>query len=109
MCWTCFKRYADTPVMNDAVVAAYRLMKVTNGQAASASSFLHVIVGDMNVDDDVFNLTHSAVDGDYVFVEPWELSIFSALKALSEPERATAVAMEWGYISEDGTVREDCR
>jgi hypothetical protein len=107
MCWDCFKEYADKPVVNERVVAAYDLMA---NRDAGSTTLLHVIVGDMNVDDWFFDLNDP--DGKnrmdrYDAAEQWERDIFDALAALTEEERATAVVMEWGYISRDGTLRPD--
>jgi hypothetical protein len=103
MCWTCFKKYTDKPVMNDRVVAAYDLLM---DDRVEDSTFLHVIVGDMNVDDYHFDLSddYNWFAGHYSDADQWERDIFDALAALTEEERATAVAMEWGYINRNGTI-----
>lgn len=109
MCWDCFKQYADAPVINDRVVAVYRQIAARDGDA-DYSSLLHLSVSDMNVEDDWF-----AFDADgneslrqrYDAAEPWERDIFDALAALSEAERATAIAMDWGYFDEAGALRAD--
>jgi hypothetical protein len=107
MCWSCFKLYADEPVINENVIAAYKQIK---GKDADASRLVHHIVADMNLDDSDFDLVaNSYLRERYAEAETWERDIFDALKALSEPERATAVAMDWGYIKPDGTLREDLR
>lgn len=106
MCWSCFKLYADAPVVNERVLAAYRQIKDTD---ASSSPLLHIYVGDMNLDDHFFESPSRYALGVYDEAEQWERDIFDALKELSEAERATAVAMEWGYIEVDGTLREDLR
>jgi hypothetical protein len=107
MCWSCFKLYADEPVLNDNVLAAYHKIR---GKDADASTLVHHIVADMNLDDGDFDLVaHPYLRDRYADAEQWERDIFDALKDLSEPERATAVAMDWGYILPDGTLREDLR
>ena len=62
------------------------------------STLLHVIVADMNVDDRHFDLIDDAdLAQTYAEAEPWETAIFDALAQLTEEERATAIALEWGY------------
>jgi hypothetical protein len=111
MCWSCFKQYTDEPVVNDRVVAAYKLI-AAQGEEAHFSPVLHAIVADMNVDDWLFDLSGRDEDSvdrtlDYHTATEWERSIFDALAALTEEERATAVAMEWGYVDERGVKRAD--
>ncbi len=103
MCWTCFKEYTDAPVVNERVVAAYRMIRDAGEDAHFG--FLHIIVGDMNVDDWLFDLNNMKKNEEFANARPWERAIFRSLAALSEPERATAIAMEWGYILPDGTLR----
>ena len=73
------------------------------------STLLHVIVADMNVDDCFFDIDdeEDSYRDRYDAAEQWERDIFDSLAALSEAERATAIAMEWGYIARDGTLRPD--
>ncbi len=103
MCWGCFKEYTDHPVVNERVVAVYRLL-ANRGDAAD-SSLLHIIVADMNVDDHWLDLSNEHQQRTYDRAEEWERAIYDGLAALSEDERATAVAMEWGYLQPDGTRR----
>jgi hypothetical protein len=63
----------------------------------------------MNLEDEWFDSPTYLTAESYATSEQWERDIFDALKELPEAERATAVAMEWGYIMEDGTLREDLR
>lgn len=109
MCWDCFTQYTDAPVLNERVHVVYNLIAAQKG-AAEYSPLLHCIVADMNLNDDDFSF--DAGDAGwlrehYDATEPWERDIFDGLKALSEPERATAVAMHWGYISPSGELRAD--
>lgn len=103
MCLGCFEKYTDEPVVNDRVLAVYDLL--ANAPGEPGFGFLHVVVGDMNLDDRFFDL-----DGpdnawraeEYPKAEQWERAIFDALAELTEAERATAVAMYWGYFGRDG-------
>lgn len=115
MCWDCFKRYTDAPVVNERSVNVYRMIEKAAGDPDS-SNLLHIIVADMNVEDKQFDLTGEFDYGadnaawllrTYDLAEPWERGIFDALAELTEEERATAVAMHWGYIREDGELRTD--
>ncbi|HJY08444.1 MAG TPA: hypothetical protein VJ323_19140 [Bryobacteraceae bacterium] len=102
MCWTCFQEYADAPVVNARVQTAFDLMAAA---PSTNTMLLHVIVEDMNVED-YFLDKDGSVDRreSYDSAQPYERGIFDALAALSEEERATAVAMRWGYISRDGMM-----
>ena len=108
MCWDCFKKYTDAPVVNDRVLAVYRQIAAQEGEA-DYSMLLHIIVADMNVEDCWFDVDDADERKRYDAAEPWERDIFDSLKALSEAERATAIAMDWGYISESGELRADLR
>jgi hypothetical protein len=106
MCWSCFKKYADAPIVNDRVLAVYRMIRDSEEDEAEYSRLLHIMVSDMNLDDYWFE------DGGYSQqtyddVSDRERDIFNALKDMSEAERATAVAMDWGFIFEDGSLRSD--
>lgn len=103
MCWSCFKLFADEPVVNDRVIALYRAIHATDDEA-SFSPLLHIYVGDMNLEDHWFDEPTDHTSEHYANAQQWERDIFDGLKALTEEERATAVAMEWGYIQEDGTL-----
>lgn len=106
VCLKCFAKYADAPVVNERVQAAYDMLATAPGDPDFG--FLHVIVGDMNVDDWFFDLDDpdNAWRRDaYAEAEPWERELFDALADLTEEERATAVAMEWGYFDRDGVPR----
>jgi hypothetical protein len=96
-------------VVNDRSVNVYRMIAKAAGDPDFG--FLHVIVGDMNVDDwffdlddpDAWDLSSTASrKRAYDEAEPWERGIFDALAELTEAERATAVAMHWGYFDETG-------
>lgn len=65
------------------------------------------MVGDMNVADEFFDLSQKHIKERYDAASDDERIAFMLLLSLNEKERATAVAMEWGYISLDGTVRKD--
>lgn len=103
MCMGCFNEYTDAPVVNDRVLAVYDLL--ANAPGDPDFGFLHVVVGDMNLDDWLFDLDdpdNSWRADEYPKAEQWERAIFDALAALTEAERATAVAMYWGYFGRDG-------
>lgn len=122
MCWSCFKKYADEPVVNDRVVAVARLIRDV-GEEGHFSPLLHIMVEDMNLEDGWFDLANRPINMEtetsadwrdrmtrrrsYDNAEQWERDIFDALAALSEAERATAVAMDWGYVDLAGKLRED--
>ena len=111
MCWDCFKQYADAPVVNERVVAAYRLI-LAGKDGDDPTALYHILVDDMNVDDCYFDGTFNGDDGirrSYDEAPAAVRAVFDALAALTEEERATAVAMEWGYISPSGELREDLR
>lgn len=102
MCLDCFREYTEFPVLTDKVrgVAAY--IKANNmADEVDASTLLHSIVADMNVDDAHFDLTNPRIRADYDAAEEWERRMFDILAGLTEPERATAVALEWGYTFEN--------
>ena len=150
MCWKCFKKYTDAPVVNERVQAAYDLIVATSAGAVAYgfddpgdwilcptkgslpsvvmydfertmnlsypkandphfSTLLHAIIADMNVDDCFFDIDdeEDSYRDLYDAAEQWERDIFDSLVTLSEAERATAIAMEWGYIARDGTLRPD--
>ena len=104
MCLGCFKEYTDAPVVNERVVAACQLIQAQHGEA-DYSMLLHIHVSDMNLEDHWFDLTdpeNASTKQRYDEAADWERAIFDALTALSEAERATAVAMEWGYLDDAG-------
>ena len=106
MCWDCFKLYTDKPVINAWVQRAYDLIIATD---YAVSDLLHVIVADMNVDNYWLSGADEDIGRAYAEAPPEEQDVFNALAKLTEPERATAVAMAWGYIERDGTLRSDLR
>jgi hypothetical protein len=100
MCLSCFKEYTVDPVVNERVVAAADLIAAS--PEADFSTLLHIMVSDMNVDDHWFDLDREGLRERYDAADGWERSIFDALSGLTEAERATAVAMEWGYFDREG-------
>lgn len=103
MCWTCFREYGHKPVINEKVLSVYRKMM---NEDIDYSTLLHVIVADMNVED--YQFENEDIKQDYLKAQNWERDIFDHLYRLSEAERLTAVAMEWGYINPGGTLLEGC-
>ena len=106
MCWDCFKNHTDKPVVNAWVQRAYDLITSMDDYQ---TDFLHIIIGDMNVGDYHFNLNREQLNMAYEEASLEERVVFDALAKLTEPERATAVAMVLGYIERDGTLRSDLR
>ena len=107
MCWGCFQRYTLVPVVNDRVLAMYDELSVPELNLDD-SALLHIPVADMNCDDQLFDLADDFIIAMYREASPRERQAFDRLAVLTPQERATAVAMEWGYISRDGVVRPDC-
>ena len=106
MCWDCFKLYADKPVVNAQVQAAYDLIH----QEKRGFDLMHIIIEDMNLGDWLFDLKsedNSWYAGQYPKAAKYEQDIYDTLASLTEAERATAIAMHWGYIERDGTLRPD--
>ena len=103
MCYSCFKKYTDAPVVNERVVAACRLIRA-RGDEADYSPLLHIHVADMNLEDHWFVIDDDQKMMVYNDAEDWERAIFDTLAALTEAERATALAMEWGYLDEAGNT-----
>ena len=108
MCYSCFKKYTDAPVVNERVVAACRLIRA-RGDEADYSPLLHIHVADMHLEDHWFDLpdpegypSGPSPKQRYDEATDWERAIFDTLAALTEAERATALAMEWGYLDEAG-------
>lgn len=111
MCWTCFLLYTDQPIINDRVQAAHDAIAASGTTRAdrAASFLLHVIFADMNVDDWYFEHVQADQGLHYLYeqAQPWERALFDLLAPLSEPERATVIAIDWGYLDRDGTLRPD--
>lgn len=94
-----YEEWIDRPLVNDRVLAVVDLI-AQDSDAIHYSLLLHAIVDDCNLEDHCF-------EGDYVTqtyaeVSDHERAIFDALKALSEQERVTAVAIENGALDRYG-------
>lgn len=99
MCLACFKKYADEPVTGAWVDATTAMLRNCPGDPEVG--LLHVIVADMNVDDWFFVLDDPEAPWrkeEYDAAEEWEQQVFSVLAALTEAERATAVARYLGIF-----------
>ena len=98
MCWTCFKQYTDKPVYNFWVYTVYQYLR----DQGEHWERLHHIIDDMNVDDVDFQINLEDI-------EDHEWQAYKMLLSLTEAERATAVAMYWGYILPNGSLRKDLK
>ena len=101
----CIEEYTDRIIINERVRIARDLFVVIDELfLIDFSSYLHAIVEDTNIDDCFFNeesycATHKEE------AEWWEISIFEALAALTVEERASVLAMYYGYCDIEGNVR----
>lgn len=90
MCYGCFIDY--TPVVNDRVIAAARLVEPVDPYGA-----LHVIVDDFNIEDE--HILSARDDGD---LTSDDLALLDAFEKMTEDERASALALHDGFIDETG-------
>lgn len=103
MCYSCWERAGgptlDTPAVHD---AAALIAKVYEQSCVGGG--LHVIVDDWNVEDDHFNtdaeqwIEENAHDLDEAGLAV-ERACYAALKALTEAERYSALALYEGYYA----------
>ena len=99
MCMSCFKEYTDAPVINDRVLSVAKMINRDDRD----SSILHIIIADFNCDDELFELDQSDLEPAYEFSSADDRRVFDEMAKLTKAERATVLAINWGYFDEEGT------
>lgn len=100
MCMSCFKQYTDAPVINERVLNVVKILADRNPY--KDSDLLHVITSDFNCDDWLFDLDQSDLEPAYRYAPSDDRRVFDEMAKLTEAERATALAINWGYFDEEG-------
>ena len=102
MCIGCWQEYGAPTLVNENTIRAAGLIdRIYEFDCSGA--YLHVVIDDWNLDDDCLSCSarHLAEDvsGDYAPAElEAQRECLTALQALTEDERATALAIHSGFI-----------
>lgn len=98
MCRTCYEDYGSPAIVTDATRAAadciHRLYEVHG-----AGGHLHIVVDDWNLEDGDLDWCINKMESDpYGPVDPVERDCAHLLRAMTVEERASALAIEDGYL-----------
>jgi len=102
MCIGCWQEYGSPVLVNDNTIRAAVLIDRVY-EIDMSGAYLHVVVDDWNLDDDSLSCSERHIaENDLNHYAPEQLQVqrecLTALKVLTEDERATAMAIHEGFI-----------
>lgn len=104
MCLGCYAGYRFPKIVSP---ATKRIVELSNRvyEYSGVGGNLHCELDDWNIDDNFFEKDFKPYDPNVPAAQlAIETECFAALKAASEDERASALALRDGYLREDGTL-----
>lgn len=100
MCYRCWEEYGKPKIINQRVLRAAAMVDKVNPFGR-----FHIVVEDFNIEDDNVDFCLGEPIPDHE--DPIDREFGALFRLLSENERATALAIDSGFISSEGVENPD--